>query len=348
MKFLYISTGDKYPPDKHIVDGLRENGHDVFELIKKNSTYIDFIRDFRNNESLCDYIIIGYALPLLMPIARIFSLKKIFFNAVSSQYEANIISRGIGKPWSLTAVKSWIIDFISFHLSSSVLLESDAQIDFVRKLFLVSRKKLIRSWMGIDEEIFFFDPAIEKKSKFTVLFRGRFLPESGILTVIEAAKILENEEIQFVIIGHGFMYREVGVLKEKLSPKNITFISERLSGNEIRERMLSSHVSLGQLADHPRLFRTLPCKMFESLALKLPYLTGRNAGVLELLKDGETCIMVNPGDKNDLAEKILYLKNHPEILKKIGENGYALYKEKLTSKILAKELIEKLFLIQKK
>ena len=76
MKFLYISTVDKYPPDKHIVDGLRETGHDVFELIKKNSTYIDFIRDFRNNESLCDYIIIGYALPLLMPIARIFSLKK--------------------------------------------------------------------------------------------------------------------------------------------------------------------------------------------------------------------------------------------------------------------------------
>ncbi len=145
--------------------------------------------------------------------------------------------------------------------------------------------------------------------------------------------------MQFLIIGHGFMYREVNALMEKLNPKNIEMISERLPGNALRERMLSCHVSLGQLADHPRLSRTLPAKLFESLSLGLPYLTGRNAGVLELLEENETCFAVDPGNPNDLANKILYLRDNPEILQKVAENGYKLYKEKLTSKKLAEDFI---------
>ena len=197
--------------------------------------------------------------------------------------------------------------------------------------------------MGVDEKVFFYDPKVKKVQGFTVLFRGRFLPESGILTVIEAAKILEDKGVRFLIIGHGFMYREVNTLMEKLKPKNIEMISERLPENVLRESMLSAHISLGQLADHPRLSRTLPAKLFESLSLGLPYLTGRNAGVLELLEENETCFAVEPGNPNDLTKKILYLRDNPEILQRVAARGYELYKEKLTSKQLAKEDIENCF-----
>ncbi|MEK7180166.1 MAG: glycosyltransferase family 4 protein [Patescibacteria group bacterium] len=342
MKFLYINTGNKYPPDKHLVDGLRENGQEVFELIENEqglSKYINFTHRFWKNKYSFDVIIVGYGLPFLVPIVRFMSLQKIIFNAVSSQYEANIISRSTDGPWSLIALKWWLVDFISFHFSSKILLESNAQINFVRKYFLVSKNKLILSWMGVDEEVFFRDSNIEKNQKFTALFRGRFLPESGILTVIEAAKKLEDKDVQFLIIGHGFMYREVNALMEKLAPKNIEMINEKLPIEKLREKMLQCHISLGQLADHPRLSRTLPCKLFESLALGLPYLTGRNAGVLELLKENETCFAVLPGNADDLAQKILFLKNNPDTLEKIALQGRELYKEKLTSRQLAKEFV---------
>ncbi len=342
MKFLYINTGNKYPPDKHLVDGLRENGHEVFELIPNKqglNKYINFAHRFWENKYLFDVIIVGYGLPFLVPLVRFMSLRKIIFNAVSSQYEANIISRGTDRPWSLIALKWWLVDFISFHFSSFVLLESNAQIDFVHKFFLVPRKKLVRAFAGVNEKEFFYESAVKKNRKFTVLFRGRFLPESGILTVIETAKKLEDRDVKFLIIGHGFMYREVNALMEKLKPKNIEMMTEKLPEKELREHMLTCHISLGQLAKHPRLLRTLPAKLFESLALGLPYLTGRNAGALELLKENENCIVVEGGNPDDLAEKILYLKNNPNTLKKVAEQGYELYKEKLTSKQLAKEFI---------
>lgn len=340
--FLYINTGNKYAPDKHLLDGLMENGYEVFELIVNEtglSKYINFVRRFRKEKRTLDAVVIGYGLPFLIPFARTMTRKDVIFNAVSSQYEANVISRNVNTPISFGALKWWLIDFISFHLSSKVLLESSAQINFINNFFLISEKKLILSRMGVDEEIFFKDSSIQKNKKFTVLFRGRFLPESGILTVIETAKKLENQNVEFLIIGHGFMYREVNALMGKLKPKNIEMVQERLDEDELRNRMLSCHISLGQLADHPRLLRTLPAKLYESLALGLPYLTGRNAGVFEILKEDETCIAVEPNNPDDLAKKILYLKENPEILNKIAENGHKLYKEKLTSKKLAQDFI---------
>ncbi len=342
MKFFYINTGNSYPPNKHLIDGLHENGHEVFELNETGQDlgkYMRVAKSYWTNGRSCHAVIVGYPSPVFVPLMRLVSFKKIIFNAVSSQYEANIISRNTNKPSLLKILKWWTVDFVSFHLSSRVLLESNAQVDFVHKFFLAPRRKLIRAWMGVDEKEFFYDPSIKKRAIFTILFRGRFLPESGILTVIETAKKLEQSNIQFLIIGAGFMYREVNAIMAKLAPTNIEMINEKIPSIDLREHMLSCRISLGQMADHPRLDRTLPCKLFESLVLKLPYLTGRNAGVMELLKEDETCFAVEPNNSDDLVKKILFLRDHPEELSKVAKNGYDLYKKDLTSKQLANEVV---------
>lgn len=346
MKFCYIQTPNNYAPDKHLVDGLRENGHTVVELSENSGGIKKYIRlaiKFLKSKNCHDAVIVGYTLPHFVPLIRFLTFKKLIFTAVASQYEANIISRNNESPRSLMAIKWWLIDFFSFHLSSRVLLESNAQIEFVHTLFVVPRKKLIRAWIGVDEKVFFRDPSSKKYPKFTVLFRGKFLPESGVDTVIKTAKLLEGKGVEFLIIGHGFLYKTVNTLLEELCLKNLTTIQEILPNDELREKMLSCHISLGQLARHSRLSRTLPFKLYESLALGLPYLTGRSAGVLELLKDDETCITVEHDNPTKLAEKILFLKNNPVILAKVGEQGYNLYKEKLTSKKLVEEFIQSCF-----
>ncbi|MDO8579724.1 MAG: glycosyltransferase [bacterium] len=326
MRFCYLNTENVYPQDRHLIDGLRELGHEVYEMRKKGGQR--------------DAIIVGFTSPLSVISARFFTGEKIIFNAMLSQYEANIISRREYGLFYIRVVKWWLVDFLSFHLSSVVLLESNAQIEFVNRFFFVPKKKLVRSFSGVNEKEFYLDQSIPKNKKFTVLFRGRFLPESGILTVIEAAKKLEDSDVRFLIIGHGFMYREFNALMTKLQPKNIEHIHDRLPVDKLRELMLSCHISLGQLANHPRLERTLPCKLFESLALGLPYLTGRNKAVFEILEENKTCIVVDQNDPDDLARKILELKDDRGTLDRIGKAGYDLYKQKLTSKKLAEDFID--------
>jgi glycosyltransferase involved in cell wall biosynthesis len=312
--------------------------HELAQDAKKS--YLNIRKDIHKHSKDHDAIIVGYTSPILAIISRFSTTKRIYFNATSSQYEANIISRNTINKKTLAGIKWWLVDFLSFHLSTKVLLESGAQIDFVNNLFLVPKNKLILSFSGVSENDFFRNENVKKNNKFTVLFRGRFLPESGILTVIEAAHKLENEEVDFLIIGHGFLYREVNAMMDTLKPKNIKMINEKISIEDLRNRMQQCHISLGQLANHPRLDRTLPCKLFESLALGLPYLTGRNKAALEILEDGKTCITVNPGDPDDLVKKILELKKNRETLTLISEAGYNLYKEKLTSEKLAFDVLE--------
>ena len=104
--------------------------------------------------------------------------------------------------------------------------------------------------------------------------------------------------------------------------------------------MQKCHVSLGQLSDHPRLSRTLPHKAYESLAMKLPYLTAENAGVLELVNPGESCFVCRPADAESLAGKILWMRDNHEATEKVAEQGYKLYVNELKSDILVKELMK--------
>ena len=63
---------------------------------------------------------------------------------------------------------------------------------------------------------------------------------------------------------------------------------------------------------------------------------------LELLKEDETGLYCNLVDSRDLANKILKLKNNPELLNTIAENGYKLFNENLTSKHLAEVVLSHL------
>lgn len=345
MRFLYANARNVYPHDRHLIDGLRENGHTVVELEENGpgpSKYLRLFKRLRQDKTSYDAVFAGFPSPIFAIVARLARKEKVIFNATSSQYEANIVSRGVF-PFSPAALKWWLIDLLSFHMSSQVLLESDAQRAYIHKLFFVPKRKLVRAWSGLNEKDFFYEPGIGKLSRFTVLFRGRFLGESGIETVIKAAKSLEQSGVSFLVIGHGFLHREVGRLMAELHPANLEMITTSLPIAELRRKMQECHISLGQMADHPRLDRTLPMKLFESLAMRLPYLTGRNKGALELLKEDETCLCSKPGDAEDLAEKILFLKGRPEILERVASNGYELYRHSLTSKILAQEVVEACF-----
>ena len=168
------------------------------------------------------------------------------------------------------------------------------------------------------------------------------MPEAGAEYVIQAAKILEKENINFIMQAGGMLLGKIEKMIKDIRPANLELRSDFVPHDELRTIMQKCHISLGQLSDHPRLDRTIPHKVYESLAMKLPYLTAANKGILELVKAGETCITCEPADAKSLAEKILWAKNNYSSAQKIAENGYNLYKKELASSVLAKKLIDRI------
>ena len=168
------------------------------------------------------------------------------------------------------------------------------------------------------------------------------MPEAGVEYVIKAAKILEGKNIKFIVIGGGILLEKTKELINELKPANLELVTDFMPREKLRETMQKCHLSLGQLSDHDRLSRTIPHKAYESLAMKLPYLTASNAGILELLKSGETCITCEPANAESLAEKIIWAKDNLQELERIAGNGYKLYCNQLVSHVLAKNLLDRI------
>ena len=334
------------------IEGLRRNGVEVIECSdfskSKLLKYRNLFRKYWKIRNQYDLMIVGHIWRttshsdhLAVLFAKLISRKKIIHNALCSAYETAVLSRGVAKKNSLKAKIYWLTDYLSCRLASLVLVETEEQKKFFIDNFKIKKENCVRTWTGANDKEFFIEPANKKKT-FTVILRGGLLPETGIEYVLKAAKKLENENIDFLIMGIAKtkkIEREIKDIIENANPQNLKFITDHLPISDLRKTMLSCHLSLGQFGNHERIERTIPHRAFESLALGLPYITAEAAGVKELLIDRVNCLFVKRANPDDLAEKILELRDNPELRKKIAENGYRLYKEKLNPKAIGKELL---------
>lgn len=346
MRILYLSRSRLTSPLNAVcLEGLRAKGMAVdafFVPVLRWKELVKIWRHYWRQQSEIGFILVGWDSSGLVILSRFFFRRPVVYHATLPAYERMITSRGLTSPWSLKALYYWLVDWLAFVCSDLITLESNQQIAFVNRFYRIDRRRLWRLWVGVREEDFFYDPALLKFSRFTVVFRGAFLPEAGAEYAIEAAKILEDENIQFIIIGQGPRLEKVQELIKKWQPVNLRLITDLVLQAELRKIMQQSHLSLGQLSDHPRLARTIPCKAYESLALKLPYLTAANSGILELLTPDQTCLTCRPADAVSLAQKILWVRNHYSLAEKIAENGYQFFQKELRSEILAKNLWERM------
>ncbi len=347
MKICYINISNSNSRDRVTIKGLRDNGVDVIEITDDTAGFQKFIEIKKKLSQAGDFdqIVVGYTGAILVPWIWLLSKKPIAYNALASFYESMIVSRGAGAVLSFLSIKYFIIDLLAFITARKILVESNPQKEYLSKLFRISPKKLIVHLSGVDENVFFFDPKVTKSEKFTVVFRGKFTPEAGVDVLLRAAKKLENSGVYFKIIGHGFLQKDVTTLYKDLNPKNVEMINEYLSDQTLREEMLKCHLSLGQLSKHPRLERTIPFKSFESLNMRLPYLTARNKAILEILTEDKNSLCFEPGDHDDLAQKILLARNDHKLLETIATNGYTLFQNEFTATIIGKKLLGKLTLI---
>lgn len=343
-KIIYLSyTRLDYSLNSVCIKGLKENGVEIIGLRVKDrgiAGLLSAIFFYWRNSKNVDMVMVGYDSPVMVIFLRVFCCKPIVYNAVLSVYERVIISRELASRFSVKAIYYWLTDFVAVHFANLIMVETNYQADYFKKIFKVSRKKLYKNWIGADEDRFFYDPAVLKSDVFTVLFRGALMPEAGVEYVVRAAKILEDKNVRFIIIGGGLLLEKTRKFINELKPTNLEHITDFMSYDILRATMQKCHLSLGQFSDHERLARTIPHKAYESLVMKLPYLTAHSRGILELLIPNQTCLICNPADAKSLAGKILWAKHNYSLTEKIAENGYELYQNKLKSSLLAKNLLD--------
>jgi glycosyltransferase involved in cell wall biosynthesis len=100
--------------------------------------------------------------------------------------------------------------------------------------------------------------------------------------------------------------------------------------------MSRADVCLGIFGDNERAKLVLTNKVVEAIGVGKPLITSRNEPVQELLKDGESVLLVNPADPQALADAILRLKNDEPLRHRIAAAGHKVFRQQCATETFGK------------
>ncbi|MFA5066327.1 MAG: glycosyltransferase [Dehalococcoidia bacterium] len=342
MTICYFGIYDPdYSRNRILLGGFGLNGINVIECrtsVKGPLKYWDLIKKHWSIRRKYDIMIVGFPGFQAMILARFLTFKPIIFDAFYSFFDSMAEDRRVVNAWSLRGRYYWFLDWLACRLADRILLDTNAHIDYFVEKLKLSRKKFFRVFVGCDDKVIFPAPPI-KKDYFLVHFHGSFIPLQGVEYIIEAAKILENENIKFNIIGRGQTYKEIIDLAGRLQARNVNFL-EPVAIEALRDYLAQADVCLGIFGHTDKAKRVIPNKVYEGLAARRPVLTGDSSAVRELLTDGQNAIFCRLADARDLAAKILAVKDGRIAKEKIADSGYEVYQRLCRPEILVKQLLD--------
>jgi glycosyltransferase involved in cell wall biosynthesis len=341
MKVCYIAGREaSYSRTHNILTALRNGGFEVETCLPPDKSfrhYPGLIAQFLRKKRGCDLVVVGFYGQLLLPFVRLLTRKPILFDVYISTFGTMVNDREAAEATSWKAKLYWLFDHLSMRMADRIILETNDHILGYERDYRVPRAKFEQMFLPTDERLIFPRLAPNNNGKFLVHFHGEYAPFHGVQYIIRAAKLLENENVHFQIIGKGITYERDRKLADDLHLKNITFI-DWVPYHELADYMCRAHACLGIFGDNPRTLRVLTNKVIETIAVKRPLISAKNAPVQELLKDGESALLIEHANPDALAIAIRKLKNDPALRRRIAENGYQVFQNHCTQQVFAKRL----------
>jgi glycosyltransferase involved in cell wall biosynthesis len=168
------------------------------------------------------------------------------------------------------------------------------------------------------------------------IYVGRLAPEKGLSTLLDAAKILQEENVKLVIKMSG-----KGPMKQ--------YLMEKINRDKIRNVRFLGFIKYSELCAEiqkslavvlpTECYENNPLSVIESFAMGVPAIGSRHGGIPELVKDNATGLTFEPGNAPDMSQKIKQLLNNPELSIEWGNNARKLIRKELTADIYYEKLI---------
>lgn len=189
-----------------------------------------------------------------------------------------------------------------------------------------SPKKIRVVFNGIDLDE--FEPKcrsrVDAKVIRRVIYVGRLIFNKGIMNLIDAAQIVLREypKVEFVIVGTGPLQKEAKTRVRQLDMVhafkflgNVRSVSEILSDCDIFVRPSLTEATPGGLA------------AIEAMSCGLPVIVTRLSRTDEVVLDGQTGLLVEPGNNNELANYLMLLLRDKQLADRLGKNASSYIRE---------------------
>jgi glycosyltransferase involved in cell wall biosynthesis len=142
-------------------------------------------------------------------------------------------------------------------------------------------------------------------------FAGRLDREKGIHTLLAAGGRLQKA-VPLHLAGDGPLRRQL----ETGAPPNARFLGQ------LGNAAMDAFYTQARIIVLPsECFEMCPLVISEAMSHGLPVIASRIGGIPELVDDGETGLLFEPGNVEDLSHKIDILWNSPDLCRRMGAAG---------------------------
>jgi glycosyltransferase involved in cell wall biosynthesis len=280
-----------------------------------------------------DVMLVGYPGHLDLAAARRAARgRPVVFNPLVSLSDTFVEDRGRFRPGSLPARVLTRIDRSAFGTADVVVADTDEHAERFREL---GARRVEVCFVGAEERV--FTPGWRAAQPFTCLFVGKLIPLHGLDTILAAARIAP--EIPFRVVGSGQLEP---LLVNR--PTNVEWVPW-VDYDQLPGELHRAGCALGIFATSPKAQRVIPNKVFQALACGTPVITGDTAAARELLVEGESALLVPPGDARALADAIRRLAQDSVLVRHLADGGQAAYRAHASEGILGarwRDLLESL------
>lgn len=155
------------------------------------------------------------------------------------------------------------------------------------------------------------------------LYLGRLSHEKGVEILLLAA---QRSNAPLRVLGDGPLRAHLTELKDRLH-----LASVELLGRRTHEEALQAVSSAGYVVLPSVCYENFPMAILEASACGKPVIASRRGSIPELVEDGETGFLFEPGDSEDLAAKMALLAGDPVLRKTMGERARAMVRERYSA-----------------
>lgn len=160
-----------------------------------------------------------------------------------------------------------------------------------------------------------------------LLFVGRLSVEKGVATLAQAMTLLPDAKLR--VAGDG---PEAELLD---GAAGVTRLGG-LPGETVRQEMSRA----AALVVPSICYENFPRTIVEAFACGLPVIASRIGALAELVRDGETGLLFEPGNPRDLADKLAWAQAHPEQMAEMGHTARAQYEAEFSAEVNYRRLME--------
>ena len=209
------------------------------------------------------------------------------------------------------------------RFSDAVIFVSDADRDRGRRFRLVPEDKMVVIKNGINFEAFEAEASLDEgiddlgldSSGPVIGTLARLHRQKGLPYLFRAAQIIRESipEASVWVVGGGPLFEDLNRLVEKLGLKEtVCLLGERQDIVKILSRF--------DVFVLPSLWEGLPYSLLEASALAKPVVATDIPGVREIIKHGETGLLVPVRDSERLAQAVVQLLRERERASRFGQN----------------------------